>query len=338
MNLPVIDYSSLFFGTPLLLLSLLGIPLYFLWRGVYLKKNKQLIVQFTGVNVLKQLQEKNKKNMSFILALSACVLVGLALGNPIIKITTNEETANVMLVIDISGSMKAIDVPPDRLTVAKNSAKNFVQNLPASWKAGLVAFSEQPIVLSPPTFDIQDLTVKIDSLKPDRGTATGDAVWEAIDVGRSGGFERLEESYAQGDNLLNPSETVIVLLSDGAQTGGLIPLEQSIERARKLNIPIYTIALGTDSGEVDILNEFGELVTLPVPPDKEAMIAAAQQTGGLYFEAQDLNDLTEIYETVSGVLEPIQQDYPLNSVLIILAVVLIITSGLIALKAPRGKI
>lgn len=338
MNFPVVDYSSLFFGSPLLLLSLLVIPLYLLWRWVYFKKNRQLIVQFTGVNVLQSLQKKRKQNTSFIFALIAGLLLGVALGNPIIKITTTKETANVMLVVDVSGSMKAIDVPPDRLTVARNSAKDFVQNLPAGWKAGLVAFSEQPIVLSPPTFDVIDLNTKIDSLKPDRGTATGDAVWEAIDVGRAGGLERLEEAYAQGDNLINPSKTVIVLLSDGAQTGGLIPLEQSVERAQKLNIPIYTIALGTDSGEVEVLNEFGELVTLPVPPDKEALMRAAEQTGGVYFEAEDINDLTEIYETVSGVLEPIQEDYPLNMLLVMLGVLFIIMSGLVALKNPGGKV
>ena len=336
--MPIIDYSSFHFENPLLLGSLLLIPLYFVWRYFYLKKSRNLVVEFTGFSVLKELQSSKRKNKKSILILLASVLVGIALANPVVAVTTEEETANVMLVVDVSGSMKATDVPPDRLKVAQKSAEDFIVNLPISWKAGLVAFSEQPVVLSAPTFDKNDVITKLNSLRPDRGTATGDAVWTAIDAGRAGSTERLEEAYALGDNLVNPSQTVIVLLSDGAQTGGLVPLPEAVSRAQRLNIPIYTIALGTDSGQVDVLDETGEIITLDVPPDKQAMMDAAAATGGLYFEASDLADLQEVYETVGGVLEPISRDVPLAGFLIIGSLLLLLIAALLALKTPSGKI
>lgn len=333
-----VDYGSLTFSNPLMFLSLLLIPLYFLWKTVYTRKGRQLVINFTGAEVLKDLRESRKLNISFIFLLIASILAGLALAGPVIKITTEEETANVMLVIDVSGSMKAVDVAPDRLTVAKNSAKGFIDNLPNSWKGGLVSFSEQPILLSAPTLNKEDLKVKIDSLTADRGTATGDAVGMAIDAGRAGSAERLKESYEQGDNLVNPSQTVIILVSDGAQTGGILTLEESTTRAAKLGIPIYSIALGTDSGEVDVIDETGELVRLPVPPDKQALANAAEATGGAYFEAVDLNDLQDVYKTVTGVLEPVQKDFQLNIILLVIIFSLIIFSGISALRTPTGKV
>lgn len=338
MTVPIIDYSSFYFSNPLLLLSLLVIPLYFLWKYFYLKKSRNLVVEFTGFDILQDMQNSRRRNKKGILILLTSVLLGVALANPVVPITTEEETANVMLVVDVSGSMKSTDVPPDRLQVAQESAEDFIANLPASWKTGLVAFSEQPIVLSAPTFDKNDVITKLNSLRPDRGTATGDAVWAAIDVGRAGSAERLEEAYALGDSLADPSQTVIVLLSDGAQTGGLVPLPEAVSRAQRLSIPIYTIALGTDSGQVDVLDETGELITLDVPPDKQAMMDAAAATGGMYFEAEDLSDLQDVYDTVGGVLEPISSDFYLAGLLTFVSFILLLAYALLALKTPSGKI
>jgi Ca-activated chloride channel family protein len=189
------------------------------------------------------------------------------------------EEASVMLISDASGSMAATDVSPTRLDAARRAAHTFVKRVPEELRVGLVGFSDSPQTVLRPTLDRDTLNVTLDSLEAGGGTATGDAIQTAL--GNIGLID---------DKKKHPP-AAIVLLSDGKTTAGSDPV-QAAREAGRLNIPIYTIALGTPDGVVP--GGFGGYI--PVPPDPETLREIARVSRGQAFTAEDSDELDGIYE------------------------------------------
>lgn len=293
-------------------------------------------VLFTGTEFLDELLTRPRGlgfQRAVLLASSMVLLLGFA--EPRLEVSVESRRANVMLVMDVSGSMSASDVAPTRLTAAKAAAAAFVERLPEGWKAGGVAFSERAFVLTAPTDRPGSLLNSLNSLVAQGGTATGDAIDLAIDVGRSGGDDRLDEALRDRDGLSNPSATVIVLLSDGKQTGGNVDYLVAANRAAALGIPVYTIALGTDQGVIDIIYPDGETRPLEVPPDFQAAARIAQLTGGEFFTAVTETELAAVYASVSEVLEAEDRLRDPTALLVALALVLAALALLPALRMSR---
>jgi Ca-activated chloride channel homolog len=243
----------------------------------------------------------------------------LALARPSMAVQIPREEATIILTMDVSGSMMATDVAPSRLAAAKQAANDFVDQLPAGVKVGLVAFSTAPRTVVAPTTDRAAVHQGIANLQARGGTALGDAIatsLEAAGLDTSGattnptptpsadpsaGASASPSPSASGDPG-STSEPVIatVLLSDGANsTGELEPLPAA-EMAAALGVPVYTIALGTADGVVTVPDDNGELHTLNVPPDTETLAAIAETTGGRAFEAPTATDLAQIYESLGS--------------------------------------
>jgi Ca-activated chloride channel family protein len=155
----------------------------------------------------------------------------------------------------------------------------------------VVGFAQYAATLSPVLSDKEAVLKAIDDARPEGGTALGEAIDQALAMGRAA------TGNAKTTKEKGPPFAVIVL-SDGASTTGRDPLNAA-ERAKEAGIPVYTVALGTESGTVEITDEFGQTHVVPVPPDKETLQTIAETTGGKTYEAPTEEQLRSVYEEVA---------------------------------------
>jgi Ca-activated chloride channel family protein len=224
--------------------------------------------------------------------------------------------------MDISGSMNATDVAPTRLAAAKESARAFVDQLPAGIRVGLVAFSTEPRTVVEPTDDRAFFLQALDRLIARGGTAMGDAIDSALDIAeevRAGGSvpdgsvpdgvqpspapSTAPDGTAEGNGdgrSSGPSLVAAVLLSDGFNSVGDTEPLDAADRAAALGVPIYTIALGTPTGTVVVPDQFGRPTTVEVPPDTVTLARIAEITGATAFDAPTAEDLRTVYETLES--------------------------------------
>jgi Ca-activated chloride channel family protein len=203
-----------------------------------------------------------------------------ALARPEATIAVPVEKASVMLVTDTSGSMNATDVSPTRLGAAQAAATHFLDRVPKSLQTGLVAYADGPNTVLRPTQDRDAVKTTLNTLQADGGTATGDALEAAL--------------KALGARNAKSPPAAIVLLSDGASKTGVDP-SQAAQEAKAAGVPIYTVALGTPDG---VLQIGGQIVD--VAPDPEALAQVAQLSGGKAFTAEDSDALDEVYQTLGS--------------------------------------
>ena len=274
------------FEWPLALLGLLALPLAVLAYRAAQRRRVRYAARFTNLDVLASVLPRTsawRRHAPALAALLAAALLVVALGRPHTTVAVPRERATVMLVTDVSASMAARDVQPTRLDAAVEAAGRFVGEVPEELRLGLVAFDESPELLASPGRDRDDVEGAIESLRTGPGTATGDGLAEAIDAIRRDGA---------GGRGRPPA--AIVLLSDGKTTTGRDPVAVARE-ARRLNIPISTVALGTEDGYVSI---GGGLI--PVPPDRATMREVARVSRGTFFDVEDADRLSSIYERLGS--------------------------------------
>jgi Ca-activated chloride channel family protein len=222
------------------------------------------------------------------LALLAIAALAVALARPQRTVAAPQRAANVVMVTDVSGSMNATDVRPDRLTAAVKAAKTLTDKLPPTFRVGLVTFSDYAEQRVAPTTDHAQVKGALDQLAADGGTAMGDGLERGLTSARA------LVPNANGKGLARlPS--VIVLLSDGKNTSGNLDPDEVAREAGRLHIPVFTIALGTPGGEVQLRDSFGFLQRVQVPPDTEGLKEIARLSGGKAFTATEADKLQQIY-------------------------------------------
>jgi Ca-activated chloride channel family protein len=208
----------------------------------------------------------------------AVLLVGLAalivgLARPHASVTVRQQVATVILALDISRSMLAKDVPPTRLDASRRAAEAFVAKVPAKYRIGVVTFSTRAVTALPPTPDrslVHDVLV---SLHGGNGTALGDAIALAVQLGRR----------RAADGTLPPA--AILLISDGTSTSGRITPATAVQRARMAHIPVYTAVVGTPNGTVTQMLTGGYREIIRVPPSPQTLQQVAESSGGEFFTA-----------------------------------------------------
>jgi Ca-activated chloride channel homolog len=225
-----------------------------------------------------------KRHVPAVLVLLALAALTTAFAQPTGEVEVPRERATVVVALDVSLSMLADDVSPDRITAAKRSAADFVEGLPDRFDVGLVSFSGRAGVVVPPTRDHAAVAAAVQGLELDEATAIGDAVLASLEAVASVAVEPGAE----------PPPARIVLLSDGTNTAGRT-LAYAAEQARSQGVPVSTIAYGTPDGTVRV---GGELI--PVPVDADALEQLAQSTDGTAFTAESGEELTEVYEDIGG--------------------------------------
>jgi Ca-activated chloride channel family protein len=274
------------FESPLVLLGLLAVPLAVLLYTAAQRRRVRFAARFTNLDVLASVVPRTavwRRHLAAAALLAAAAVLLVALARPYRTVAVPRERATVMLVTDVSASMAARDVQPSRLDAAVEAARDFVSKVPDELRIGLVAFDEAPHRMTSPTREHDLVEGAIDTLRTGPGTATGDALAEAI--------QAIREEGAGGRGR---PPAAIILLSDGKTTAGRDPVSVARE-ARRLQIPVSTVALGTDEGYVSIA---GGLV--PVPPDRPTMRAIARVSGGRAYEVEDSDRLSAIYERLGS--------------------------------------
>lgn len=268
----------------LALLPVLAVAGLYTWRQF---RKRTFAMRFTNVDLLRTLAPKGlgwRKHVSAVAFLLSLLTLGAALARPSVDKEEPLERATVMLAIDVSLSMQADDVAPNRIEAAQEAAKAFVNELPPTYNLGLVSFAKSANVLVSPTKDRSEVASAIDGLTLAEATATGEAVFTSLDAIRS--------VPADGADGAPPAR--IVLLSDGYRTSGR-SIEDAAGAASQANVPVSTIAFGTDTGVVDIR---GALQRVPV--DRLSLQQLAEDTEGYFYEAASVSELKKVYEDMGS--------------------------------------
>jgi Ca-activated chloride channel family protein len=263
----------------LALLPVLAVAGFYVWRQF---RKRQYAMKFTNVDLLRTLAPRGlgwRRHAAAGAFLLSLVALGSAMARPSVDHKEPLERATVMLAIDVSLSMEADDVKPTRIEAAQEAAKAFVNELPPTYNLGLVSFAKSANVLVSPTKDRSQVIAGIDSLTLAEATATGEAVFTSLDA--------IKSVPADGANGAPPAR--IVLLSDGYRTSGR-SIEDAATAASAANVPVSTIAFGTDSGVVDIR---GQLQRVPV--DRLSLQQLADTTKGYFYEAASVSELKKVY-------------------------------------------
>lgn len=270
----------------LALSAVLGLAAAYLWRQ---RNRAATAVRFSNLKLLQALVPKGIGWRRHLAA--ACTLAGLAalvmgLAKPAVNMKVPSERATVVLAIDVSLSMQSNDVEPTRLQAAQEAAKQFTNDLPANYNLGLVSFARSAQVLVSPSKDRAAVLEAIDRLELAEATATGEAVFTALDA--------IKAVPAEGSAEAPPAR--ILLLSDGYRTYGR-PVEDAAAAAAEAGVPVSTVAFGTDAGMVDIA---GQLQRVPV--DRVALADLAQTTNGFFYEAASADELKRVYRDMGSSL------------------------------------
>lgn len=275
------------FLQPWWLLALLPVILVagvYVWRQF---RRRQYAMKFTNVDLLRTLAPKGlgwRRHAAAGAFLLSLVALGSAMARPSVDREQPLERATVMLAIDVSLSMEADDVQPNRIEAAQVAAKSFVQELPPTYNLGLVSFAKAANVVVSPTKDRAAVIAAIDGLTLAEATATGEAVFTSLDAIRT----------VPADGAQGAPPARIVLLSDGYRTSGR-SVEDAAAAALAANVPVSTIAFGTDTGVVDIR---GQLQRVPV--DRLSLQQMAETTKGYFYEAASVSELKQVYQDMGS--------------------------------------
>jgi len=281
------------FAAPLVLLALLGLPLLALMYLAEQRTRVTAAAAFASPAVQASVAPRRpgwRRHLPMLAILIAIALLILAAARPQRTVAVPVERASIMLATDVSGSMTAKDLAPNRLQAAKQAAHRFVQQVPSRVNVGVMAFNDIARVLQSPTTDRQAVNAAINGMTPSGGTATGNAIDTAVGV----------LNRAPKLNGKRPP-AALVLLSDGASTRGRDPVAAA-QAARKLHIPVYTVALGTSNGTITVPRRGGGTVTQRVPPDPASLAQIARASGGATFTAQTTAGLKQVYEKLGSQL------------------------------------
>ncbi len=287
------------FSSPYMLAFLVVVPVAAVFAVWIDRRRAKYAVAFTNLDVLASVASPRRRPLRWLpllLFLVALAAASTALARPRASVSEPAQRATLVLLVDVSGSMRASDVKPSRLGAAQEAMTLFAAKVPKQVKVGLVSFSTSPNVLVIPTTDRNVLQQGIDLLSPEAGTAIGDGLGVAVQVAQSA-----VGSTRRGNRGKVPA--AIVLLSDGAQTRGVLTPQQGAERARSAGIRVYTVALGTDHGTLSVPGfgfGFGGGGNFPVRPDPAVLAMISEVTGGKTFRAKSASSVKTIYRQLGS--------------------------------------
>ena len=284
-------FENIEFANPKLLWLLLLVPALIVWY-ILRHKKQEASLSFSDLKGFVKLPKTWKaymRHLLFALKMAALALLIVALARPqssSTNSTSNIEGIDIVMAMDVSGSMLARDLKPDRLTAAKNVASDFVKGRPGD-RMGLVIFSGETFTQVPLTTDHGVMLNMLAEMKNgliDDGTAIGDGLATAI--------SRLKDSEA--------ISKVVILLTDGMNNAGSVDPYTAAEIAKLYGIRVYTIGVGSyGTAPYPVQTPFGtQLQQMKVEIDEKLLSTVAGMTGGKYFRATSNQKLDEIYEEI----------------------------------------
>ncbi len=288
----LLDWKYLSFAHPWFFLLLLLIPFMIWWQWKKKRNDNPAfrLSTLTGVNRLRPGRKVRLRPVLFVLRLLSILFIVIALARPQSSNVTesiDSEGIDIVLSIDVSGSMLAEDLKPNRIEAAKRVAMDFVDQRPTD-RIGLVIFSGESFTQCPITIDHNVLKEQISQIKSGMlvdGTAIG--------MGLATGVDRLRNAPGKS--------RVLILLTDGVNNTGLIDPSTALEIAKAYKVRVYTIGVGTQ-GEAPypVQTPFGmQKQMMPVQIDEALLRNISQQTGGEYYRATNNKSLADIYTRIN---------------------------------------
>ncbi|MFD1837916.1 VWA domain-containing protein [Paracidovorax cattleyae] len=338
-----------------LLLALPVLVMLYLWL---LRRRRSAVLHYPALALAREAQgararwRRHVPPLLFLLGLAALLV---AAARPLAVLTLPSQQQTIMLAMDVSGSMRAADVHPDRLTAAQDAAKAFIAELPRHVRVGIVAFAGSAQLAQLPTQNHEDLVKAIDSFQLQRGTATGNGILlslatlfpdTGIDVSALGGRQAMlrpqsmdevgrpphRGSNGKGADRPAPvapgsyTSAAIIMLTDGQRTTGVDPMEAA-QWAADRGVRVYTVGVGTVAGETIGFEGWSMRVRL----DEDTLKAVAQRTNAEYFHAATAADLKKVYETLSSRLTVEKKETEISALLALAGAALLVLAGLLSL-------
>ncbi len=290
--------------------------------GIYiwtLRRRKRYTVRYSSLTLVRQAMPKTsrwRRHVPFALFILALAALTMAFSRPVTKVSVPSRHATILLAVDVSISMCATDIQPNRLEAAKAAALSYVEKQEPTTEVGLVAFAGFAELLQAPTTNRQQLKDAIGTLTPGRRTAIGSGILESLDalaqvddnIAPSGALElpgaTLPPSLPEGEY----APAIIVLLTDGVSNSGPLPLDAA-QQAKVRGVRVYTIGFGTSnpgalrdcSGTFGFQEQFfggggGGGGGFHRGIDEETLRAISRMTGGKYYAASSADELLKVFD------------------------------------------
>ena len=330
----------------------------FLWLGVLwalaalpllvwaylalLRRRKRQVVTLPSLGLVKQAMGKGpgwRRHVPPALLLAALAVLLLAAARPVAKLKLPSVQETIVLAMDVSGSMRATDVQPNRLVASQEAAKAFVAGLPRTVRIGVVSFAGTAAVVQPPTFNRDDVVAAIDRFQLQRGTAIGSGLVlslatlfpdEGIDLSQITGQRAMpaapgEQKAKKPFTPVEPgsfSSGAVILLTDGQRTTGPDPMEAA-KMAAERGVKVYTVGIGTKAGETIGFEGWSMRVRL----DEDTLKNIANATRANYFYAGTAEDLKQVYQGLSSRLVVETKETEVTALFALLGAVLAVLAG-----------
>jgi len=282
------------------------------------RRRSRYAVRFATLPMLEKVAPKRpgwRRHAPALAFLAAMVVLTIAIAKPVADVKVPRERATVVVALDVSNSMAATDVAPNRFEVAKKAATEFVENLPKQFNVGLVSFARTANVVAAPSTNHQAAVDAINGLELSDSTAIGEAVMTSLQAVRS----------LDADAANDPPPTRIVLLSDGGNTSGR-PIDEAAAAAKAAGVPVSTIAYGTPDGTVDI-----EGRSVPVPADTTSLQGLADATSGSFYSAQSDEQLRDVYSDLQSSIGWTTEEREITNLVAGIALAVALLAGLASL-------
>jgi Ca-activated chloride channel family protein len=289
------------FLMPQALLVLLLVPILLAVYVMMQRRRRRYALRYASVSLVREAVGPGpgiRRHIPPALFLLAVAAMGIALARPEMTMAVPQETGTVILSVDVSGSMQATDVSPNRMEATKEAVRNFVREQPKGVEIGVVSFTDSAALVQTPTTDKDDVLRAIDRLQPQAGTNIGgglqtalDAIEAGVDAPRVTATPTPVPSTQSTDE---PPTATVVLISDGESNIGPDPVEVA-EAAAAAGVRVYTVGIGTPQGVRLTIRGQSILTRLDEPTLREM----AETTGGQYLSAQDESELMQVYDDLA---------------------------------------
>jgi Ca-activated chloride channel homolog len=294
---------------PEMLWMALLLPMLVLLYVWLLSRRKKAVLRYASLALVKEALGKAagwRRHVPAALLLAAFAALVIAGARPMAVVTLPTQSQTIMMVMDVSGSMRATDVAPDRLTASQAAAKAFAGELPRGVRIGVVAYAGTAQLVQPPTLNREDVLAAIDRFQLQRATAIGSGLLIAlatlfpdsgIDLSILTGERKVPRAHPPdsppGFAPMPPGSyesAAILLLTDGQNTAGPDPMEVA-QMAASRGIKVFTVGFGTKDGETIAFDGWSMRVRL----DEDTLKKIANLTHGEYFHAGSGEDLNKVY-------------------------------------------
>ena len=273
-----------------------------------LRRRKKFALKYSNLSLVREAVGKRSVRQHVPPALFLAAIAGMLFSGarPATIMTLPSQHETVILAMDVSGSMKAADVKPNRLVASQAAAKRFIAETPRSTRIGIVAFAGSASLVQAPTGSRDDAAAAVEQFQLQHATAVGSgilvslkAIFPEQEFDPFNLKKDLQRSAAAGGTAKPGSfaSAAIILLTDGQTTTGPDPVEAA-KLAASHGVRVFTVGVGTPEGEILT----GEGWSIRVRLDEDALKQIAGLTGGEYFHAGTATDLTRVYEALTAKL------------------------------------